>query len=208
MNDQLVSTVAAFGVALAIAGLRARARNHVERALTAVPEVLAGYAAARGMTFHPAEGGWDPRAPDEGIPPIVRGETHGTEIELRVGTTAGVISTQITAELPKVPGEMEMEIRPRGRWRRGFLRGAGSTAIATGNKRFDAAFVLRTNDADAARSIIDRRLAQMMGSFAPGFTRLSVRHNRLTLVWPGAERATAVLDAAVQLVGTGCRRRA
>ena len=70
------------------------------------------------------------------------------------------------------------------------------------------AFSLLSNETDLARSILDRRLAQVVGDFPRKFSYLYSSQSRFTLIWPGMEAEPAVLDAAVNLVWTACRRRA
>jgi hypothetical protein len=73
---------------------------------------------------------------------------------------------------------------------------------------FDAAFALLSNEPDLARSLVDRRLAQVVLGFPRAFVDLCARGNRIALRWRGMETDEAVLDAAVEVVFTACRRRA
>jgi hypothetical protein len=78
----------------------------------------------------------------------------------------------------------------------------------TGNKTFDATFALLSNEPDLARSLVDRRLAQVVLAFPRAFVELCACDNRLLLSWRGMEADRAVLDAALEVVFTACRRRA
>jgi hypothetical protein len=140
-------------------------------------------------------------------PPLVRGELQGVPVELTVHSSTLPL-TCVEATLPGVSTDFVLRIRRRSRWLpRAFDRRPVQEA-PTGNKAFDAAFSLLSNQPDLARSLVDRRLAQVVLGFPRAFVDLSARHNRLLLSWRGMETDGAVLDAAVQVVFTACRRRA
>ena len=140
-------------------------------------------------------------------PPFVRGEMNGVALELTVRSSTRPI-TCVEATLPGVSGGFVLMIRPRARrLPRAFL-GRSVQPAPTGNKAFDAAFALLSNEPDLARSLVDRRLAQVVLGFPRPFVDLRANDNRLLLSWRGMEVDRAVLDAAVEVVFTACRRRA
>jgi len=186
----------------------ARAR----RRFATLESALRGYAAAHHLflvTFAELSG----IASDVG-PPLVRGEVQGVAIELTVHSSTRPL-TSVEALLPGVSSDFVMVIRRRRRLspllRRGLplLRALGGLSEApTGNKAFDAAFTLLSNEPDLARSLVDRRLAQVVLGFPRSGAELSARDNRLSLAWRGMETDQGVLDAALEVVFTACRRRA
>ncbi len=184
----------------------ARAR----RRFAALEVAFRGYAAAHDLFLVPfAE--LSGVASDVG-PPLVRGEVQGVAIELTVHSSTRPL-TSVEASLPGVSSDFVMVVRRRGRLsprlRRPLLRALGGLSEApTGNKAFDAAFTLLSNEPDLARSLVDRRLAQVVLGFQRRGAELSARDNRLSLAWRGMETDDGVLDAAIEVVFTACRRRA
>jgi len=184
----------------------ARAR----RRFAALEVALRGYAAAHDLFLVPfAE--LSGVASDVG-PPLVRGEMQGVAIELTVHSSTRPL-TSVEASLPGVSSDFVMVVCRRGRLsprlRRPLLRALGGLSEApTGNKAFDAAFTLLSNEPDLARSLVDRRLAQVVLCFPRRGAELSARDNRLSLEWRGMETDDGVLDAAIEVVFTACRRRA
>jgi hypothetical protein len=114
----------------------------------------------------------------------------------------------VEATLPGVSSEFVVMVRPRGRRLPRAFQGRSVQPAPTGNKPFDAAFALLSNEPDLARSLVDRRLAQVVLGFPRPFVDLRASNNRLLLSWRGMETDRAVLDAAVEVVFTACRRRA
>jgi hypothetical protein len=165
----------------------------------------AAYAVAKGMeltTYAELSG-----VPSEVGPPLVQGEVQGVAVELRVQTTTRRL-TRVEATLPGVAHEFVMLIRRRRRRVDATFGDQVLEEAPTGNKVFDAAFVLLSNAPDLARSLLDRRLAQVVLGFPRPYVELGAWENRFVLTWRGMEADPAVLDAAVQLVFTACRRRA
>jgi len=197
---------AAVWVGYALSEARARRRFAV------LENAFRGYAAAHHLFLVPfAE--LSGVASDVG-PPLVRGEVQGVAIELTVHSSTRPL-TSVEASLAGVSSEFVMVIRRRRRvspWLRKslpLLHALGGLSEApTGNRAFDAAFTLLSNEPDLARSLVDRRLAQVVLGFPRRGAELSARDNRLSLAWRGMETDSGVLDAALEVVFTACRRRA
>jgi hypothetical protein len=208
MEDRLLSMIAGFGIAGALLAHGIVRARRVRLELEGLDEALRGYAETRGLTFHPAsaETSLDPDAAY--VLASLTGDAHGVLIDVAVVRDEGRMVTRVEAPMPGVTAGFVVSIHRRSLLRplRARLQSVESTR--TGNKVFDAAFLLLSNDADKARSIVDRRLAQLVGNFPRRGARVEVREGRLSLSWDGAERDGAVLDAAMQVVWTGCRRRA
>jgi hypothetical protein len=170
------------------------------RQLRALDRAFRRYAAARRMRLIPSGIAADPG------PSLVHGEVQGVEIDLRVERAATAPRTRVEATLPGVAPEFVMVIQRRD----GPLAHsiAGLVEAPTGNKAFDAAFALLSNEPDLARSLLDRRLAQVVLGFPKAFVELCARGKRFALSWRGLETDTRVLDAAIEVVFTACRRRA
>ena len=145
--------------------------------------------------------------PSEVGPPLVHGEVQGVAVELRVQTATRRL-TRVEATLPGVAHAFVMVIRRRGRRVDPTFDGRVLEEALTGNKGFDAAFALLSNEPDLARSLVDRRLAQVVLGFPRPYVELGAWDNRFVLSWRGMETDLAVLDAALQVVFTACRRRA
>jgi hypothetical protein len=174
------------------------------RRFGAVERVWRGYASCKGMRVTPfaAMSG----VPSDVGPPLVQGEVQGVAVDLTIQSAARPL-TRVEATLPGVSAAFVMAVRRRGLLE--ALEGAPPLPEApTGNKVFDAAFALLSNEPDLARSLLDRRLAQVVRGFPRRFVQLSARGNRLVLTWRGMETDPAVLDAAIEVVFTACRRRA
>jgi hypothetical protein len=140
-------------------------------------------------------------------PPFVRGEMNGVALELTVRSSTRPV-TCVEATLPGVSGGFVLMIRPRAQRLPRAFQGRAVQPAPTGNKAFDAAFALLSNEPDLARSLVDRRLAQVVLGFPRPLVDLRASDNRLLLSWRGMEVDRAVLDAAVEVVFTACRRRA
>lgn len=196
--------VAVAAVGLIWAGFavwEAAARRH----LVSLARRWADYATSKGMeltTYAELSG-----IASEVGPPLVQGEVQGVAVELRVQALARPL-TRVEATLPGVAQAFVMVIRRRGRRVDPTFDGQVLAEAPTGNKVFDAAFVLLSNAPDLARSLLDRRLAQVVLGFPRPCVELGARENRFVLTWRGMETDPAVLDAAIQVVFTACRRRA
>jgi hypothetical protein len=195
----LVAALCAGAVLLGYALSEARTR----RRFAALEASLRGYAASHDLALVPfAELSG---VPSDVGPPLVRGEVQGVSIELTVHSSTRPL-TSVEASLPGVSSEFTMVIRRR---RRALLHSLGGLVEApTGNKAFDAAFTLLSNQPDLARSLVDRRLAHVVLGFPRKGAELFARENRLHLAWRGMETEGSVLDAAIEVVFTACRRRA
>ncbi len=205
MPDPLVpALVAALAAAAGWAGFslsERRARRRFEDA----ERTWRTYAASRGLTLVPfAE--MSGVAGDIG-PPLVKGEVQGVEVELLIHSSTRPV-TSVEATLPGVSPEFVMLVRRRGRRAPRSFEGRRICEAPTGNKAFDAAFALLSNEPDLARSLLDRRLAQVVLGFPRAFEDLHACENRFVLRWRGVETDEAVLNAAVEVVFTACRRRA
>jgi hypothetical protein len=197
----LVAVLAAAAVWAAYALSEARTRGR----FAALEQAWRVYAAGHGLVIVPFAQ-LSGVASDVG-PPLVRGELHGVELELTVHSSTRPL-TCVEATLPVVATDFVLLIRQRaGRLPRSF-EGRPVQPAPTGNKAFDAAFALLSNEPDLARSLVDRRLAQVVLGFPRPFVDLRASKNRLLLSWRGMETDPAVLDAAVEVVFTACRRRA
>jgi hypothetical protein len=197
----LVAVLAAAAAWLAYALSEARTR----RRFAALEQAWRGYAEGHGLRVIPfAE--LSGVASDVG-PPLVRGEMNGVGVELTVRSSTRPL-TCVEATLPGVSSEFVVMIRPRGRRLPRAFQGRSVQVAPTGNKPFDAAFALLSNEPDPARSLVDRRLAQVVLGFPRAFVDLHASNNRLLLSWRGMEADRAVLDAALEVVFTACRRRA
>ncbi len=200
----VVIAIAALAVALASASTLLSKRRRI---FQDVEVAWKHYANKRGMRFV-FMAGWSRATMVSGFPPAIEGEVQGVPVDISVDYTRGAPMTRVEASLPSVSGEFLFAIyrRPAVEKIRAQLRGVEETL--TGNKVFDAAFALFSNDIDLARSILDRRLAQVVGDFPRDFSYLYASRTRFTLMWPGVETDPAALDAALQVVWTACRRRA
>ncbi|APR85156.1 Hypothetical protein A7982_10505 [Minicystis rosea] len=139
-------------------------------------------------------------------PSLVHGDVQGVEIDVTVERTATRPRTRVEATLPGVAPEFVMVIQRRDGRR--FSSERGLCEARTGNKAFDAAFTLLSNEPDLARSLLDRRLAQVVLCFPRSFVELCAHGKRFVLCWQGMETDARVLDAAIEVVFTACRRRA
>jgi hypothetical protein len=172
------------------------------RRVRALASMFSRYAAERHMelvTFAELTG----VVSDQG-PPLLHGEVQGVPIDVSVESPSTRPSTRVTGTLPGVLPGFVMRIEPRASAR----RAAGLLEAPTGNKAFDAAYALLSNEPDLARSLLDRRLAQVVLGFPRAFVELGALGQRFALSWRGLETDEEVLDAAVEVVFTACRRRA
>jgi hypothetical protein len=197
----LVAALCAAAVWACYAVAEARARHQI----AALETAFRAYAAEHGLRVLPLAEPSD--APSDVGPPLVRGEVHGVVIDLTVHSLARPRTT-VEAPLPGVANDFVFMVCRR-RWSvpRAF-EGQALEEARTGNKPFDAAFALLSNRPDLARSLLDRRLAQVILGFPRAFAELRASQNRLLLSWRGMETDPGVLDAAIEVVFTACRRRA
>ena len=197
----LVAVLAAAAVWLGYALSEARTR----RRFMALERAWGAYAAGHGLalvSFAQLSG-----KPGDVGPPLVRGELHGVGVELTVHSSTLPL-TCVEALLPGVSTTFILLVRRRARRLPRAFEGRRLAEAPTGNKLFDASFALLSNEPDLARSLVDRRLAQVILGFPRRFVDLCAYENRLLLSWRGMETDAAVLDAAVEVVFTACRRRA
>ena len=199
MASPVVPLLIAAGIAAAVsAGLalnNARARQRLER----IRATWKAHAAGHGMRFVPSAADLAPYLDPQS--PGLRAEVHGVEIDASVLTEQK--TTRVEAALPSVDSTFRVVFVKRGE-----EAPAGLVDAPTGNKAFDAAYGLFTNDADLARSILDRRLAHLVLSFPRKEAKLEAAGNRFVLSWPGVETDLVALDAGLSLVSQACRRRA
>lgn len=200
MPSWLVLVAAAAGV-ITTSSTVALARARARRRFRALETAWRGYAEAKGMRLS-IPSTWQALSA-EGAPTL-EAEVHGVAVVLTVETAWNGPVTRAEAALPGLSGDFLLAIRRRN----GALDPGGLTEAITGNKPFDAAFALLSNEPDLARSILDRRLAHLVGAFPRDFVALTAAKNRLAIVWRGMELDAAVLDAAIGVVSTACRRRA
>lgn len=165
------------------------------------------YAEEKGMRFTPSSG-WHRAASDKGRPPTIEAEVQGVQIDVTIQTNQGRPMTRVEAMLPSVTDDFLFAIYRRKSLGKIMSELSDVVETPTGNKVFDATFALLSNESDTARSILDRRLAQVVGDFPREFSYLYANQSRFTLIWPGMETETAILDAGINLVWTACRRRA
>jgi hypothetical protein len=201
LTPALVAALAAAAVWVGYAFSEARTRRRFE----ALERAWRAYGSDHGLQVVPfAELSGVPA--DVG-PPLVRGELSGVALELTVHSSTRP-TTRVEATLPGVSKSFVLTLRRRARRLPRAFEGRRIEEAPTGNKAFDAAFAVLSNEPDLARSLVDRRLAQMVLGFPRAFVHLCVSENRFLLSWRGMEADRAVLDAAVELVITACRRRA
>ncbi len=197
----LAAALAAAAVWVGYAFSEARTR----RRFAALERAWRAYAAEHGLavvSFAELSG-----VPGDVGPPLVRGELSGVALELTVHSSTRPV-TCVAATLPGVSRSFVLTLRRRrGRLPRSF-DGSRVEEAKTGNKAFDTTFALLSNEPDLARSLVDRRLAQVVLAFPGPSVDLSVRENRFVVSWRGMESAPPVLDAAIEVVFTACRRRA
>lgn len=194
-----VLSAAAVWVGYALSEVRARKR------FALLEQAWRGYAAAHGLAIVPFAQ-LSGVAADVG-PPLVQGEMHGVPLELTVHSSTRPL-TCVEATLPGVGNDFVLVIRRRARRLPRAFEGRALCEAPTGNKAFDAAFALLSNEPDLARSLVDRRLAQVVLGFPRSFVELCACDNRFLVSWRGMETDPTVLDAAVEVVFTACRRRA
>jgi hypothetical protein len=196
-----VAVLAAAAVWVGYALSEARTR----RRFLALEQAWRAYAAAHGLALVPFAQ-LSGVASDVG-PPVVRGELSGIPLELTVHSSTRPL-TCMEATLPGAPSGFVLVIRRRARRLPRAFEGRPLAEAPTGNKAFDAAFALLSNEPDLARSLVDRRLAQVVLGFPRAFVDLCACDNRLLLTWRGMEADPTVLDAAMEVLFTACRRRA
>ncbi len=205
MASSLISALFAALCAAAVLAAYALSEARTRRRFSALERAFRAYAASHGLRIVPfAELSG---VPSDVGPPLVRGEVQGVVIDLTVHSSTRPLTT-VEASLPGVSNDFVLMICRR-RWSlpRSF-EGHALKEAPTGNKSFDAAFALLSNQPDLARSLLDRRLAQVVLGFPRRFAELSASQNRLLLSWRGMEIDRGVLDAAIEVVFTACRRRA
>jgi hypothetical protein len=202
MHPILPALAAAAAVGAMWGGL-ALAEVRTKRRFVALERAFRAYAGDHGLTvvtFAELSG----IRSDVG-PPMMRGEVQGVEVEVTLQSAPRPL-TRVEAVLPGIAGDFALAIQARGGARRPAPRAL--VEAPTGNKAFDAAFALLSNEPDLARSLLDRRLAQVVLGFPRRFVELSVTDRRFLLAWRGMEDDPAVLDAAIEVAFTACRRRA
>jgi hypothetical protein len=200
----LFAVVAVAVVWLAFALWEATSR----RRLSTLARAWSRYAEGRQMRLVSyAEIAGAPPASEPG-PSLVHGEVQGVPIDVSVERAATRPRTRVEGTLPGVLPEFVMVIQRRDDRSRGAPTPAGLAEAPTGNKAFDAAFALLSNEPDLARSLLDRRLAQVVLEFPRSFVELCAHGKRFALSWRGMETDERVLDAAIEVVFTACRRRA
>ena len=205
MSPELVIVVVvALAVAMASASTFVSKRRRV---FQNVEVAWKDYAQKRGMRFI-FVGGWTRATVVSGFPPAIEGEVQGVPVDVTIDYTRGAPMTRVEATLPSVSSDFLFAIYRRRTVDRIRAELRGVEEAVTGNKVFDAAFALFSNDVDLARSILDRRLAQVIRDFPRDFSYLYASRTHFTLMWPGVETDQAALDAAIQVVFTACRRRA
>jgi hypothetical protein len=203
---ELVAVTVTAGLAVALATfmtfLSKRRRSFQPLAL-----VWKQYAETRGMRFI--------FVPDRsyattigGKVPAIAGEVQGVPLTVTVESARGVATTRVDAVLLGVTDDFLFAIHRRSPGSRDLQDLSNMVETPTGNKVFDAKFALYSNNSDLSRSILDRRLAQVIGEFPREFSCLHVNQTRFTLGWHGMEKAPQILDAAILVVSTACRRRA
>lgn len=192
----LLGTAAAFFTAMSF-GARRRYR--------AVESAWQKFATSKGLRFIRATG-WAGK--DKGRPPAIDGEVQGVAVDITLQITERGPMTRVEATLPSVADDFLFAIYRRTSLTKLSSEFSDVTETLTGNKVFDASFALLSNESDLARSILNRRLAQVVGEFPRKFSYLYSSQTRFTLIWPGMEADPAVLDAAINVVFTACRRRA
>jgi hypothetical protein len=165
------------------------------------------YANERGMRFS-FVAGWTRVRMVSGFPPAMAGEVQGVPVEITLDYTRGAEMTRVDATLPGVMNDFLFAIYRRSSESQVNDGLADMVETPTGNKVFDAKFALFSNNSDLSRSILDRRLAQVIGDFRREFTYLHVSRTRFTLMWAGMETDPKALDEAIRVVWTACRRRA
>jgi hypothetical protein len=204
VQSPLAAALVALLAAAALWTAYALSEARTQRRFEALEQAWRAYAAGHGLLLVPfAE--LSGVASDVG-PPLVRGEVQGVALELSVHSSTRP-RTCVEATLPGVATDFVLVIRPRAHLPLAFVRPSLQHA-RTGNKVFDATFALLSNQPDLARSLLDRRLAQVVLGFPRAFVDLCASENRLLLSWKGMETDPMVLDAAVEVVFTACRRRA
>jgi hypothetical protein len=205
MGSSLVPALVAVLCAAAVWAGYALDEARTRRRFAALERAFRVYAAAQELVVVPfAELSG---VPSDVGPPLVRGEVQGVVVELTVRRSTRPL-TSVEATLPGVSGDFVLVIRRRGRGRRRSFEGRPLEPAPTGNKAFDAVFTLLSNEPDQARSLVDRRLAQVVLGFPRPLVHLCASQNRFLLSWRGMETDRGVLDAAVEVVFTACRRRA
>ncbi len=206
MQSPLVPALAAALAAAAVWVAYALSEARTRRRFAALERAWRAYAAAHGLALIPFSQ-LSGKPADVG-PPLVHGQRHGVDVELTVHSSTLPL-TCVEALLPGVSEGFVLLVRRRARRLPRAYEGRPLGEAPTGNKAFDASFALLSNEPDVARSLVDRRLAQVVLGFPKKFVDLCVCENRLLLSWRGMETDARVLDAAVEVVFTAqCRRRA
>jgi hypothetical protein len=136
-----------------------------------------------------------------------RAEVQGVAVDLAVHEATPPV-TRVSAALPRAAPLFVVKIRRRGKRGAPLADDGTLKETKTGNRVFDGVFSLCTNDPDAARSLVDRRLAQLVSDFPRKSAMLCVDNNRCALSWAGTERDQGTMKLAIELVATACRRKA
>lgn len=206
MSTELVAVTVAGGMAIALA-LVVKFLIMRKRRFQPLEVAWKQFANERGMRFI-FVAGWTRVRMISGFPPAMTGEIQGVPVEITLDYTQNAEMTRVDAILPGVTNDFLFAIYRRSAPSQ-IPQGSSSMAdTPTGNKVFDAKFALYSNNSDLARSILDRRLAQVIGDFRREFTYLHVNRTRFALMWAGRETDPEALDEAIRVVWTACRRRA
>jgi len=207
MTSQLLPLAVAMGVLSAIAVGLVVANILTKRRYKDVSAAWKQYAEDHRMSFLPPSG-WHHLSPEGGRPPAIQGEVQGVAVNVTVQFAEGELMTRVEATLPNVGSDFLFAIYRRSSMTEELAKVQDVEETRTGNKVFDAEFALYSNNPDLARSILNRRLAHVVGAFPHEFRYLYADNNRFALVWKGMETEPKTLDAALEVVYTACRRRA
>lgn len=206
VSTDLAAVIVIAGMAVAMASILTLTSSR-KRRFQPLEVAWKQYAAKRGMRFV-FVAGWNRATMVSGFPPAMEGEVQGVPIDVTIDYTRGAEMTRVDATLPGVNNDFLFAIYRRSSFKKDMPGLADMVETLTGNKVFDASYALYSNNSDLARSILDRRLAQVIGDFSREFTFLYVGRTRFTLLWLGMETDPKILDAAIHMVWTACRRRA
>jgi len=207
MTSQLLPVAIAAGVLSVIAVGLGVVSAMAKRRYKDITIAWKKYAADNQMTFLPPSG-WHHLTPEGGRAPTIEGEVQGVAVIVTVQMTNKRPMTRVEATLPNVSSDFLFAIYRRSSMDKALSEAKDVEETRTGNKVFDAEFALYSSGPDLARSILNRRLAHVVGAFPREFKYLYADQNRFSLIWEGMETDPAMLSAAIEIVYTACRRRA
>jgi hypothetical protein len=156
------------------------------------------FASRHGLTFIPAEGTWYSR--------------HPVRIEGRLGTVPcaidtftvsnGKSSTTYTRLRTTAMEAMPLDARVYRETIFGALGDlVGAQDVEVGDASFDADFVVKASHDDLVRAWLYPPLRGAFARFVASgefrYGAITYRHGQIELVWHGAEKSPAVLDAAL-----------